>query len=200
MLLSLRGSALSPLRRSAAVCASRARVVPVPAGTRLEGHGALVEPTVRACESYPRRACAADARAQLTRVPCPLVRSRRRSPLRAGSSIPDQNYKTAAGLTMKDLELHCQQLQVRAMPRAATLHQRPPGRTPARSLHACSRRPSAGAAAAAAMREGVCGEGEPAAAAPRGQDGQGHRLARPSAHLPSGGAPGGNEKKAVEAP
>ena len=98
-------------------------MVPVPAGTRLEGHGALVEPTVRACESYPRRACAADARAQLTRVLCPLVRSRRKSPLRAGSSIPDQNYKTAAGLTMKDLELHCQQLQRRALAHAHLLSQ-----------------------------------------------------------------------------
>ena len=91
-------------------------MVPGSRGTRLEGHGAVVEPAVRACESYPRRACATDARA------LPSVRSRRKSPLRAGSSIPDQNYKTAAGLTMKDLELHCQQLQVRAMPRAATLH------------------------------------------------------------------------------
>ena len=49
---------------------------------------------------------------QLTRVPRPSMRSRRKSPLRSGSSIPaDQNYKAAAGLSVKDLELHCQQLQ-----------------------------------------------------------------------------------------
>ena len=42
------------------------------------------------------------------------MHSRHKSPLMPGLSIPaDQNYKTAAGLTVKDLELHCQQLQVR---------------------------------------------------------------------------------------
>ena len=42
------------------------------------------------------------------------MRSRRKSPLMAGPSIPaDQNYKTAASLSVKDLELHCQQLQAR---------------------------------------------------------------------------------------
>ena len=53
------------------------------------------------------------SRVQLTRVPCPSMRSRRKSPLRSGSSIPaDQNYKTAPSNSLKDLELHCQQLQV----------------------------------------------------------------------------------------
>lgn len=60
-----------------------------------------------ACELHTRT-----VGTQLTRVPRPSMRSRRKSPLRSGSSIPaDQNYKTAAGLSVKDLELHCQQLQ-----------------------------------------------------------------------------------------